>query len=236
MNRRGVTLLELLVVVAMMAVLMGAVTRAYVSSLDFNDKLRTGRDTSDKHRIFEDRVRDLLLHVYLSGDASDVNSYFIAGDPSAAAGSGAADQITFTTTGDSFPESLASSTTDFETLNSDQGPMGGVAEISLSTNPIGDAGNNQGLFVRKQRPADGDPTQGGKESVLNSDIATVEFQFFDGLSWVSVWDTRTGERRLPAAVKVIYTLNDDNTDHTFIVALPFSDVTPTNPLTTEGTQ
>jgi hypothetical protein len=94
------------------------------------------------------------------------------------------------------------------------------------------------LFERVQRPVDADPLQGGFESLVSSDVAEVGFQFWDGSGWLSEWDTRTGTRRLPAAVKVLYRLTDESSDqlHQFVVVISSSDVTSTNPVTQGASQ
>jgi hypothetical protein len=235
MRIRAVTLIELLVAIAMTVVIIGALTRAYVVSLDYDSKIRTSRDQDDRYRLFEDKVTGLLQNAYLSADATDSTSYFIAGDPAGNQGSGPVDIVTFTTTSSRIPGSVLESTADWESLNDSVGPQGGVSEISVSTTAVGDPGDKQGLFERQQTPSDGDPTQGGKESVLNPDVSQIQFQFFDGLEWTDAWDTRQGQRRLPAAVQVTYSLNGDDNQRSFIVRLPLSDVTPDNPLQTEAT-
>lgn len=147
---------------------------------------------------------------------------------------GIGDTLVFTGFGQSPPGAVlgANSDDDFETLNNQAGPQGGLEEISLSMATVGNAGDKTGMFLREQRPPDNDPTQGGMESLLSADIQTVTFECFDGLLWQPSWDTRTGSRRLPAAVRVTYTLvADPSTQHIFIVRLPMSDVTATNPVT-----
>jgi hypothetical protein len=125
---------------------------------------------------------------------------------------------------------------DFPTLNQNIGPQGGTQEISFEMTPVGSPpdANATGLFLRVQTPADDDPTQGGNESVFDADVSQITFQFFDGANWQPSWDTTTASRRLPAAVWVDYQLTSDNSDHEFIVTLPNSDVTPTNPVTDQG--
>lgn len=128
---------------------------------------------------------------------------------------------------------------DLASLNATYGPQGGVAEIALSTTPVGSPPNGAsgGLYERLQRPADADYTQGGTEQLFDADIATVGFQFYDGLEWVNTWDTtQPNQHRLPAAIKVSYTFTgeDPNSPHAFIVRIPESDVTPNNPVSTQG--
>ena len=145
------------------------------------------------------------------------------------------DRLTFTTTAPDIPLAIVSSTDDFETQQQTYGPVGGVAEVSLSTTAVGDAGDRTGLFERLQRPSDGDATQGGTETLLSDQVKGIGFQFWDGAEWVEAWDSTTtpDTGRLPAAVLVTYTLLGDPTEkpYQFTVALPASNVTIANPIT-----
>ena len=90
--------------------------------------------------------------------------------------------------------------------------------------------------MREQRPSDGDAYQGGYESVLDSRVASMSFEFWNGETWQGEWDTLTqGSRRLPAAIRVTYTFDgEESTPHSFVVRIPLSDVTPDNPLGVGG--
>ena len=148
------------------------------------------------------------------------------------------DRLTFTTTAPGIPLARQASTDDFETQQKSFGPVGGTTEISLSTTAVGNAGDHAGLFERRQTPSDGDATQGGTESVLSNEVGNIGFQFWDGTQWVDTWDSSTtpDTGRLPAAVLVSYTRTDDpSTVHTLTIAVPSSDVTALNPITTTTT-
>jgi prepilin-type N-terminal cleavage/methylation domain-containing protein len=233
--RRGYTLLELLIVIAIMGLITAAVTRAWSSSLDFEQRLRAGREVADRSRSIEDRLSALLRQAYLSPDANDSSTYFIGADVMAEeASENPTNTLTFTIAGKRIPSTLMSSDDDFESLNNRLGPQGGIAEITLGTTPVGQSSETQGLFIREQRPSDGDPTQGGYEQLFSNQIDEITFEFFDGAQWLPSWDTRTGEKRLPAAIRVTYKLTGDEDEHIRVVKLPLSDVTPLNPLTTES--
>ena len=77
------------------------------------------------------------------------------------------------------------------------------------------------------------------ESVLESSVTSIGFEFYDGTEWTAAWDTTEtgGTRRLPAAVKVSYTLATDtqNLTHSFVVPLPTSDVDTNNPASATST-
>ncbi len=146
--------------------------------------------------------------------------------------SGNSDNLTFTAVGSRPSTQLYASTDDWETNNQNFGPQGGVAEVCLSLSAEDDPSNHQGLFLRTQRPADTDPTQGGFETVLSSDLSSIGYEFYDGTQWDPTWDTRSmTPRRLPSAVRVTYRFKKDTRDHVFVVALPYSDVTTANPVT-----
>lgn len=225
----------------MMAVIMVAISQAYGVGLGAQDRLLQDRSNVLKIRTFEDQLTDLLRHARLSADANQTASFFVGSvgngtDAQSTSGSGQADTIIFTVAGTRIPGPTMNSEDDFEQQNQTYGPQGGIAEIAISPQAIGEAADKSGLFIREQRPADGDPSQGGYESVMEPDVDTIQFQFFDGLDWQDTWDTRTmTTARLPASVRVTYRLNGEDTDRIFTVRLPASDVTPLNPVTQGGT-
>ena len=142
-------------------------------------------------------------------------------------------RLTFTTSAPGVPMAALASSDDFATQQNEWGPTGGLAEVSLGTSPVGNADGRTGLFERLQQPSDSDPTQGGMEEDIDSDVSAIGFQFWDGLEWISTWQTSTANRRLPEAVQVSYTLaNDpDNAVHILVVPIAASDVTASNPAT-----
>lgn len=232
---RGFTLVELLTVAVITAITAIALTSALAASIRYHERAPELERIAQRRTNFEDRIRMLVRKAYVSSTATDTVTYFIGNtngqDTSSLDNQQSADQIIFTVLGRR-PSAgyLATQETDFAELNRNYGPEGGVAEISLSTVAVGDAGEQQGLFIREQKPSDGDPTQGGYESLLDDDIRSIGFEFYDGTSWQPQWDTTTESRRLPAAVRVTYTLlSEEEVTHVFIVNLPNSDVTINDP-------
>lgn len=231
--RRGLTLIELMITLALMAIIAAAVASAYASGFAFNKHSNESRDQIDRKFRFEDRLRDLLRGAYISAAPNAEDTFFL-GQSTGSNSEGTADTLTFTTTSSGTASAVLDSEDEFETLNERFGPQGGVSEISLSTTAVGSPGNRQGLFIREQRPSDGDATQGGSESVLNEEIETISFEFFDGSSWNPTWDTTTMQpKRLPAAVRASYTFRGEGTSqpHVILVKLPNSDVSAQNPIT-----
>ncbi len=233
---QGITLLEVLVVAVCMAVLIGASTSAVFTAIRHTSKVKASRSVYNRNALFEDRLRSILQNAYLSSVATDPNSYFLGGQDVVEVPNGTTDesQLVFSGLAQRIPSEVLESTDDFETLNQQYGPEGGLTEFSLSLTPVGSAPVEQALFLRKQTPADGDPAQGGLESILDSDIVSISYEFYNGESWDTSWDTTAlNPPRLPAAVRITYRRIDDESDHFFIVRLIHSDATVDNPVLQE---
>lgn len=236
-QQAGTTLLELMIVLVMSAILAGALAYAFGAEAHMQELSEARAATTDKTDAMEREITRLLQGARLSTSATDTTTYFQGvTDPGATTELGT-NRITFTTTAPGVPMASQGNADDYATQQQDIGPVGGLAEVSLGTGPVGNAGDLSGLFERMQRPSDADPTQGGMEWDLDPDVGSIGFQFWDGLEWTSTWDTTQGTRRLPAAVQVNYTLANDpsKTIHVFTVTIPASDVTAQNPMTTTTT-
>lgn len=234
-KRRGFTLVELMVVLISMALILSVVSTSVLTAIQHTERVKASRVTSERDRLFEDRIRTIFQAAYLSTDPTDASSYFIGGedvDNEVSGNVGGGTQVIFTALNSKLPANILESGDDFETLNSTYGPQGGVSEISISLTPVGNAPVEEGMFLRKQTPADGDPSQGGRESVLDPDIRTIGLEFYDGTSWIESWNTQQSNTpRLPSAIRLLYSRESDTQDHYIIIHLPHSDVTPNNPVT-----
>ena len=233
MKQRAVTLLELLVSLFMTVLVLWALTGAYIAGLDYSrrapERIAAFQEETGKRRS----ISDLLARAYLSPRVDDQSTYFIGW---AASGQGLqVDTLTFTTIADRPQGGYTREVdTDFETLHIDYGPQGGVTEIALSTTPIGVAPEGEGIFIREQRPADGDYTQGGSERLLIPDARNLTFRFWDGVEWIDTWDTFANQRRLPSAVEISFNIGDTDDLEIYVVRLRNSDITSLDPLVLEG--
>jgi prepilin-type N-terminal cleavage/methylation domain-containing protein len=239
MRQRGVSLLELLVVAAMGALLMAGAVRAFQAGIQYQTDVIPRREEQLGRQRFEEGLAKLLRAAYVSPSEQDATTYFAAGSSTGQSltQDASADTLVFTVLGLPPDAAFFTSVEDFEARNEIYGPQGGPAELQISTSPVGDAGGREGLFLRVQRPSDGDPFQGGFESVLDERVASMAFQFWNGETWVAEWDTTTqGSRRIPAAIRVTYAFEgEEHSPIVFVVRLPLSDVTPENPLGVGGT-
>lgn len=234
-RRSGLTLIELLVALALMTVLATALNYGFIAGLDMERVHARRQADTDQTEILEQHLTRMLQSAVLNSDTTDTTTFFVA----SATYSGndtdlGMDSLIFTTAAPDIPMAAQHSSDDFETQQRDRGPIGGVAEVAWETTPVGDPGNKSGIYERVQRPSDGDPTQGGMETVLTDEIDRIGFQFWNGTDWVDAWDTVNDTRRLPAAVKINYTLkkNPNAGTRVLVVPIPASDVDSNNPVTT----
>ncbi|MFN8140119.1 MAG: type II secretion system protein GspJ [Fimbriimonadales bacterium] len=231
---RGIALIELLLTIALSAGLIFAVSTSFQTATNLENRVTQSQQAFLTTRNFEEAFRTRLESAQLSANTTSTASFFMAGAVSLGGDGITSDFVTFTAPAKP-RESLVDAQGEFEALNERFGPQGGLAEYSFSMTPVGNANGKTGLFLRTQIPADGDPAQGGYEQLLSENVASVSFEFFDGLNWVGAWDTSTqNPKRIPAAVRVHYKLNDDETEKLITIQLKHSDVTPTNPVATGG--
>jgi prepilin-type N-terminal cleavage/methylation domain-containing protein len=244
-RQSGLTLVELLVVLTMSAILATALSYTFAMMVNLQTKDQQERATVDQTTAMQTEIERTLEGARL--DTQDTltststtvlgQATYFQGISDGGQGEEGSDRITFTTTQPGVPMAAVSDTDDFETQQQTRGPVGGLSEVSIGLTPVGDAGNKTGLFERTQTPSDADTTQGGNESDIDSDIATIGFEFWDGLEWQPTWDTtQMTPARLPEAVQVTYTIKNEtgSPQHVFVVPIPASDVTPNNPVTSEG--
>lgn len=233
--KRGFTMVELIIVLGMTAILMMALGAAFKAASDYSIESPRRLAAFQEDLLLDAEIHNLIESAYLNDAIDDTNTYFIS-NADTDAGT-AATSISFTTLANSVDGGLIrSDDTDFENLNQTFGSQGGVTEVSLSTTAIGFDSEGEGLFLRTQSPSDGDYTQGGREKLLISGLVDLRFEFWDGIEWITTWDTRANARRLPAAVKISYALQDGGNTQTQVIRLVNSDVTTANPLTVGGTQ
>lgn len=223
----GYTVVEMLLVLAMTALILAASFAALGNSFGLEDRARDSRAAGEKARLTEERIRGWVRRTMLSNIETDTASYFIGGDDSDP------NSLTFTALAARAPASMENTDLDFESQNERFGTVGGTSEVSFSLTGIGNGSSESGLFLRVQTPADGDPTQGGYQEVLDPDIDSMTFEFWDGLQWVATWNTQAmSTPRLPAAVRITYHRNGEGDDRILTVQIPSSDATEQNPVIT----
>lgn len=254
-SRSGFTLVELLVTMIITAILASALTFAFSFLVSYQIQ-RQQRLAAENHiQQTEQEITRMLTGAKLVAattaqttaataagiTASQETCTFFQGINDGGSSTLGSDRITFTTTYPGVAMQSVYSQDDYQTQQTATGPVGGLAEVSIGLQPVGQAPPGAtGLFERVQQPSDTDPTQGGQEWVLDPTIDSIGFQFWDGQEWEATWDTTqsqptdsSGQPALPAAVQVSYTIRGETGSpvHMFIVPIPASDLTPNSPAT-----
>ncbi len=228
-RRRGFTVIEILMVAGMTTILVMGLSTAFTAALTTLQRAPELDRRVEQGRRTDNRLVTLLRGAYITADNTDTLTYFVASNQSGATQD--PDTLVFTTT--SAPLDMAAiddTESDWETKNRLYGPQGGLTEVSLSLTPVGQNATGQGLFVRTQTPSDGDPTQGGYETLLIANVTQIQFEFWDGTEWTPTWDTSTGVRRIPSLVRITYSVDGEANQRMLTVRLEQSDVTADNPV------
>jgi prepilin-type N-terminal cleavage/methylation domain-containing protein len=234
MKRRGVTLIEMMVAAVVGLLVALATGYAYQSAVTTQSRVIAKAAEVSRQSALERRLRVLLQTAVLPTTAGSPTAYYIYNNLTGS--SSGTTRLVFLSAWERVRDDALNSDLAFEDHYAEYGPQGGYAEVEIGTEAIGSGGTPRGLLLRVQRPADGDPTQGGEQEVLFEEVESIEFEFFDGASWTSEWDTQTQDPpRLPAAVRARYRLTDDDRERVLTVRVPASDVTIDNPLTVGGT-
>lgn len=235
-RNQALTLVEVLVALAVGSIVVTASVSAFRAGVDHLNFSKRQLDLQSARVDWTSRLRSSLSCAFISQDTNDSKTFFIADSDNLSSDLGST-RITFTTTYNLLPGAALEPTLTFDDVHETFGPVGGIAEASYGTVPIGNAGDVTGLFERLQRPVDADPTQGGKESLVTAEILECGFSFWDGTQWLTEWDSRNGQRRLPSAVLMQYRISgaDEEQTHKIVIQLAASNVTPTNPTTQAGT-
>ena len=160
-GRWGFTLVELLIVLVITAILASALGYAFTAEMTMQRVEESRRADLDRGDATERRIARLLQGAKLTAPtaAAGQTTYF-AGLAENGADDLGCGRLTFTTTAPALPLATLDGTDDFETQQGARGPVGGLAEVSLSVTPVGDAGGRLGLFERLQRPAGRGPDAG----------------------------------------------------------------------------
>lgn len=235
-RNRGVTLIELLVAIAVLIFVVAGAGQAFSAVVAYHTQTAPARERREAAEQFERELDGWISRAYLgttptNGEAAD--RYFVAFDSGTGTGetAGFPDTLAFTAIGRPVDGAYQDSVDeDFSTRNARYGPQGGPVEVGISLSPVGETTLESGLFLRQQRPPDAEPFQGGRERRWREDITGLGFEFWNGTTWVTEWDTTTEpEPRLPGAVRVTYTLEGEPEARVRVFRVPLSDVTADNP-------
>jgi general secretion pathway protein J len=201
MARRGFTLLEIIVAVAITAMIGAVIAAAFASGFRAKELVESEAERYRGLRISMDRMVHEIGAAFVSDrydlrrfrDQNDRPTNFI----------GTRDRLLFT--------SLAHQRLYADAKESDQM----VVEYSVRTSTAAGARGRQDLMRRENPNLYGEDRmdRGGAEDVLLEDVKRVEFSYWDSdkKDWVNEWDTRRQEKKsiLPTRVKIALFRSDE---------------------------
>jgi len=207
-GERGFTLLEVLVSMAILAVVMAAVYEAFISNVGSVKAARQGEQVNQTARIALERLsQDLLCAVADSPEKPEKVTLGMVCEDRDEEGH-AADRIDFTS---------------FSHVNGlGGGPKTDLCEIGYSMEKDPD-GKGFILYRRDTAPPDDDLLNGGRRFQLARNVGGLNFRFEDAEGQeVDAWDTLAGEKKgvLPSLVTIeLSILDDEGKEHVFVTSV-----------------
>jgi len=184
-QRRAFTLIEMLLAIAIFAMVLFAVNTVFYGALRLRAAGSRGVDAAMPVQQTVSIIRhDLLGAIPPSGG--------LAGDFKLGTFSGSFSMNTvnglqcFTTTGP---------------VGDDQ-PWGDIQMVTYQLRPSTDGSPGQDLIRSVTRNLLPSATAESDDQWLMGNVANLEFEGYDGSAWQSSWDTSTGNTNLPVAVRV----------------------------------
>lgn len=205
-TRRGFTLLEVMVAVAILAMITAMVWYSISQTFRTIDIVRSDADTVRQARQVTSRVPHEIAAAFLPLNVSPTSNAkyeFVAED------GGDTDRVRFA--------SLAHTKLYQDVNESDQSEI----EYFCESNPR--KSGTYRLFRREDPVIDDRPDEGGVTLLLAEDVKEFNLTYYDPLrdQWVDDWDSTRTEHsnRLPYAVRLRLTLVDpDGFDRTFVTS------------------
>ena len=193
-SREGMTLVELMIAVAILAIVTTLVYGAFAQTSRNRDRMeKMGNRYHEVVTVLERMTRELQMayvsaHLNPSPSLQAVRTCFVGLDRSGG------DRLDFT--------AFSHRRLYRDTHESDQ------AELSYFVTTDPDDPRKRVLARREARRIDDDPQKGGEVLVAVEDVLDFQITYLDPLSmeWVSSWDTTQGAmqpNRLPAQVKIL---------------------------------
>lgn len=229
-NPNGYTLIEFIVTMALLAIIMPALTLSFRTTLDASERIdRRTLLTAEARAVLPVITQDLQNAFVLDREGT---THWLIGTDSLS-GDAPADSLTLTTMSGRPPlTALVQDATPADTVE----PLSPIQQVNYSLEPGSEEGT--GLLIRSfSSPPGEDPTATTDAELLSDRVIGFDVQYFDGTEWHESWDTTqpdlaagtnaaegTQTPILPLAVRVSLTLLSPNGPQTYnsLVNLPMA--------------
>ena len=207
LTSKGFTLIEILIAVAISALILTIIYGSYAASINTMNACRESADINQMARLALDRISEDISCALTS--STNENLQFVGKDSEELEGT-PMDTLDFTST---------------NCLALFRGAREcGICEIGYcikqapsealwgrgTSTPLTGQESDSDRFVllrREQSPPDKEPFSGGEFLGLAEEIKELDFEYYDGKKWLSQWGPNEREA-LPSAVKISLTFQD----------------------------
>lgn len=188
-RHRGFTIAEVLIAILITGIVAGVVYSSYIGGIRIILSAQRDMDRTSMGRIVLDRLATDFSGAFLRAGKEWL---VFVGVDTGGGEAGGSDTVTFISANHRRSERDAHEST--------------LSEVSWSLDP----GAKGELFItRREDPTlDEDPFSGGETRVVGEGISGLDFEYFDGESWTSSWDSRE-EDLLPLAVRATLVLRTE---------------------------
>lgn len=195
--REGVTLIEILVAMAIMAILMTMMYSGFVQTANNKKRVEERLNRNHEIRMALERMARELSMAYVSAQLNPNPALQAMVTAFVGKEEGSGSRIDFT--------SFSHQRLYRNAHESDQN------ELSYYVTEDPEDSSHDVLVRREQRRVDEKPQEGGQVQVMVQDVVSLELSFLDPLTneWVSTWDTTQAAmqpNRLPSQVKILLTV------------------------------
>lgn len=206
--RRGLSLIEVVVALAVMAIMMAIAGAALQSSIEVKDLLAEKDETTRAARVAMGRLRRELALAFLTPNLTAVNSYrtvFVGFDEN--------------------PDKLFFATQSHQRLYRDSRECD-QTEVSVWTEAATGTGRGYVLYHREAPRIDHEPDEGGVIYPIAHNVRSFNVRYLDNRTneWRDDWDSRTADylNRIPRAVQIgLVLIATDPEDSNRTIDLPF---------------
>jgi type II secretion system protein J len=184
----GFTIIEILIALLISGIIVGVIYASYMGSLRIIYNSQTDMERTHMARILLNRIDTDLRCAFLRA----YKEYLVFVGVDSGEGEFGSDTLTFTASNHRRSERNA--------------PESTLCEVSYSLDPERD--ENLYILRREDPTLDEDPFSGGETRIIGEGVAGLDFEYYDGESWVPSWDSRE-EYSLPYAVRVKLLLREE---------------------------